>query len=74
MNNLDKFREDTRDWLDKNCPPSMRNGADPKTPVDEVWGGRNAKYKNPESKIWLDRMGEKAGQCLRYQKNTAEVD
>ena len=40
MNNLDKFREDTRDWLDKNCPPSMRNGADPKTPVDEVWGGK----------------------------------
>ena len=59
MNNLDKFREDTRDWLDKNCPPSMRNGADPKTPIDEVWGGRNAKYKNPESKIWLERMGEK---------------
>ena len=37
----------------------MRNGADPKIPVDEVWGGRNAVYKNPESKIWLERMGEK---------------
>ena len=26
---------------------------------EEVWGGRNAKYKNPESKLWLKRMGEK---------------
>ena len=59
MSNLDKFREDTKKWLDKNCPPSMRNGADPDMPVDEVWGGRNAEYKNPESKLWLDRMGEK---------------
>ena len=59
MNDLDKFREDTKNWLDKNCPPSMRSGADPAIPVDEVWGGRNAKYKNPESKIWLDRMGAK---------------
>ena len=59
MSNLDKFREETKQWLDKNCPPSMRSGADPKTPVDEVWGGRNAEYKNPESKLWLDRMGEK---------------
>ena len=59
MNDLDKFRENTKNWLDKNCPPSMRSGADPTIPVDEVWGGRNAKYKNPESKIWLDRMGAK---------------
>ena len=59
MANLDKFREETKEWLDKNCPPSMRSGADPKIPVDEVWGGRNAEYKNPESKLWLDRMGAK---------------
>ena len=59
MNDLDKFRENTKEWLDQNCPSSMRSGADSNIPVDEVWGGRKAKYKNPESKIWLDRMGEK---------------
>ena len=59
MSDLKKFREDTKKWLDENCPPSMRSGADSNIPVDEVWGGRNAKYKNPESKIWLDKMGEK---------------
>ena len=59
MSNLDKFRAETKKWLDENCPPSMRSGADPSIPIDEVWGGRNAEYKNPESKLWLDRMGEK---------------
>ena len=59
MSDLNKFREETKSWLDKNCPPSMRNGADPDIPVDEVWGGRKAEYKNPESKLWLDRMGKK---------------
>jgi alkylation response protein AidB-like acyl-CoA dehydrogenase len=37
----------------------MKNGADPAIPVDEVWGGRKAVYKNPDSKVWLERMGSK---------------
>ena len=37
MNNLEKFRKETKNWLDKNCPPSMRSGADPDIPIDEVW-------------------------------------
>ena len=29
-------------------------------PEDErVWGGRNAEFKNPDSKIWLGRMAER---------------
>ena len=32
MTNLEKFREETKNWPDKNCPPSMRNGADPDIP------------------------------------------
>ena len=59
MSNLETFRAETKSWLDNNCPPSMRNGADPSAPIDEVWGGRKAEYKNPESKLWLERMGEK---------------
>ena len=59
MSDLDNFRQETKEWLDKNCPPTMRSGAPSNAPVDEVWGGKKAKYKNPESKIWLDRMGEK---------------
>ena len=59
MNELDNFRQEVKDWLKENCPSSMQNGADSKTPVDEVWGGRKAVYKNPDSKIWLERMGSK---------------
>ena len=59
MSELDNFRQEVKDWLKENCPSSMQNGADPKTPVDEVWGGRKAVYKNPDSKIWLEKMGSK---------------
>jgi alkylation response protein AidB-like acyl-CoA dehydrogenase len=59
MSDLDNFRQEVKEWLDQNCPPSMKKGADPKIPVDEVWGGRKAVYKNPDSKVWLERMGSK---------------
>tara|TARA_S200000501_G_scaffold360197_1_gene386984 strand:+ start:3572 stop:4723 length:1152 start_codon:yes stop_codon:yes gene_type:complete len=32
-------------------------------PEEIVWGGRDAEYVNPESKLWLDRMGEKGWTC-----------
>jgi len=57
MEALEKFRQETRTWLEENCPPSMRT---PMTSEDEtVWGGRNAKYENPEAKLWLDRMASR---------------
>lgn len=60
MSNLQEFRESTRAWLEENCPASMRS-----TMVAEeiVWGGRNAEFVNPESKIWLERMAEKGWTC-----------
>ncbi len=57
MADLESFREETRTWLEANCPPSMR------TPMageeDAVWGGRNYQFKNPDAKLWLERMGAK---------------
>jgi alkylation response protein AidB-like acyl-CoA dehydrogenase len=53
MPELDAFRTEARAWLEANCPPSMRTPM----PDDEVaWGGRNATFKNPDSKLWLERM------------------
>jgi len=50
------FRAEVRSWLEANCPPSMRTPM----PADEhPGGGRNAKWKNPESKLWLERMAER---------------
>ena len=48
------FREEVRDWLEDNCPPSMRDGKGGST-----GGGRRATYPNPELKVWLDRMAER---------------
>ena len=56
MSDLEIFRQEVSEWLEENCPPSMRT---PLVPEEEVWGGRNAQYVNPESKLWLERMGEK---------------
>ena len=53
---LESFREETRTWLEENCPESMRTPM----PADETpHPGRRATFKNPETKVWLDRMAEK---------------
>ena len=66
MEALEKFRQETRAWLEENCPPSMRT---PMASEDEtVWGGRNAKYKNPEAKLWLDRMASRGWTAPTWPK------
>ena len=73
MSDLENFRVEIKEWLDKNCPSTMRAGAPADTPIDEVWGGRKAVYKNPDSKLWLDRMGEKGWTCQLCRKNMVVV-
>jgi alkylation response protein AidB-like acyl-CoA dehydrogenase len=53
---LDAFREETRAWLEENCPASMRT---PMKDSELVWGGKRETFTNPDSKVWLERMGEK---------------
>ena len=57
MTDLQTFREETRNWLEANCPPEMRK------PGDVAWGGRNAQFSHPDQKIWLEKMGEKGWTC-----------
>lgn len=53
---LDTFREETRSWLEASCPESMRTPM----PADETpGGGTKMTYKNPETKVWMDRCAEK---------------
>jgi alkylation response protein AidB-like acyl-CoA dehydrogenase len=60
MSDLETFRQETRLWLEANCPGSMRDGAAALTDDDNsIWGGRRAKWTNPEAKLWLDRMAAK---------------
>ena len=59
MSDLEAFRAEARAWLEANCPPSMRTGGGRPADDEIVWGGRNATYRNPEAKLWLERMGAK---------------
>ncbi len=53
---LSEFRRDVRTWLAANCPPSMQTPM----PADEYpGGGKRAVWRNPESKLWLERMAER---------------
>ncbi|MGN7999653.1 acyl-CoA dehydrogenase family protein [Sphingomonas sp. 22176] len=54
---LDTFREQTRAWLEANCPPSMREPI--RSEKDIVWGGRNPDWAHPDQKLWMDRMAER---------------
>ena len=62
MSNLQAFREETKDWLEANCPPEMRK------PGDVCWGGRNATFSHPDQEIWLERMGDKGWTCPTWPK------
>jgi alkylation response protein AidB-like acyl-CoA dehydrogenase len=57
MADLDKFRSETRAWLEANCPPEMRR---PMTSdEDTFWGGRNAKFSSEPQRVWFERMRDK---------------
>jgi len=54
MDDLDNFRNDTRAWLEVNCPPEMREPM--RDESDMCWGGRNPVFKNEAQKLWMERM------------------
>ena len=62
MSEIQIFREETRDWLETNCPPEMRK------PGDICWGGRNPSFSHPDQEIWLEKMGDKGWTCPTWPK------
>ena len=57
MTATDSFRQATRDWLEANCPESMRHPY--RNEADACWGGRNWKFQSEDQKNWLQRMAAK---------------
>ena len=55
MTVLDTFRAETRAWLEANCPAECRGPMD--NEEDRVWGGRNATFKTPAHRAWMEAMG-----------------
>ena len=62
---IDTFRTETRAWLEANCPASMRT---PMTADETPWGGRRFQWKNPDAKLWLERMAERGWTAPTWPK------
>ncbi len=57
MSDLEQFRQETRAWLEENCPDSMRT---PITGFEDLYnGGRNPEVSHPDQVVWCERMAEK---------------
>lgn len=57
MTDSDMFRQETREWLLANCPPSMRQPY--RNEADACWGGRNCKFQSEDQKNWLEKMASR---------------
>ena len=53
---LENFKEETRAWLEENCPKSMRT---PMPANETPGGGTKIRYRNPETKTWMDKCAER---------------
>ena len=62
---LDAFREEARQWLEANCPASMRTRM---VPGEEVNGGRKRASTNPDAYVWLKRMAERGWTAPTWPK------
>ncbi len=68
---LEKFRTDVRDWLDANCPETMRVKM---RPDEAINGGYKKRSSNPDSEIWLQRMVERGWTAPNWPKEYGGAD
>ena len=57
MSDIQVFRQETREWLETNCPQSMRSPVI--TGEGVCWGGRKWTFESEDQQLWMDRMGAK---------------
>ena len=65
MEALETFRKEVREWLEENCPASMRT---PMPENESPWGGRNPSWPNPDSKVWMDNMASRGWTAPTWPK------
>ena len=66
MSDLEGFRQETKAWLEENCPASM---CTPMTSEDDaIWGGKKTPVKDPDAKLWLERLGAKGWTAPNWPK------
>jgi alkylation response protein AidB-like acyl-CoA dehydrogenase len=52
VSDLNTFREESRTWLEENCPEEMRN-------ISFHWEDAHLIYARPEADVWVKRMAAK---------------
>ena len=57
MSDLEAFRQETRAWLEANCPAEMREPV--RDDEDVFWGGRKAVFKSDAQKAWFEACRDK---------------
>ena len=62
MSQIEGFREETRIWLEKNCPTGAKGVGQVPT------GSTKIKIEDPEVMLWLDRMIEKGWTAPTWPK------
>lgn len=68
---LQNYREETRGWLEENCPASMRT---PMSLDEHPGGGKRATYNNPDTKLWMDRCAERGFTAPTWPKEYGGAD
>jgi alkylation response protein AidB-like acyl-CoA dehydrogenase len=66
VSDLEQFRQETRAWLEENCPAAMREPV--KSFEDMYSGGRNPEIDHPDQKVWCDRMSERGWTVPHWSK------
>lgn len=66
MSELDQFRQEVRQWLEENCPQSMRTPA--KSFEDFYAGGRKAEFDHPDEPVWCERMASRGWTVPHWPK------
>jgi acyl-CoA dehydrogenase len=66
MNPMEPFRQEVREWLEANCPESMRSPY--RSEADVCWGGRNFEFQSDDQRLWLERMAERGWTAPTWPK------
>jgi len=66
MADVEKFRSETRGWLEANCPPDMRLPLE--DDEDRYWGGRNATFNSEGQRLWFERMAARGWTVPEWPK------
>ncbi|NQZ95148.1 MAG: acyl-CoA dehydrogenase family protein [Myxococcales bacterium] len=72
MADLEKFRSETRSWLNQNAPESIREIRF--TELEGNWGGRKFEFAHPDLKVWLEVMVAKGWTAPAWPKELGGGD